>query len=139
MHRLPRLIDANLNRTREGLRVCEDIIRFILNDKELSAYFKSLRHKITKIAKALYSKKTVLLESRNVRKDVGKKTSAREVRRKNIADVFRANIERVKESLRVLEEMSKLLDKKTSQEFKKIRFRVYELEKKSCIKIESAA
>ncbi|MCQ9206618.1 MAG: thiamine-phosphate pyrophosphorylase [Omnitrophica bacterium] len=137
MHRLPRLIDANLNRTREGLRVCEDIVRFILDDKKLSAYFKSLRHKITKIGRALYSKKAALLKSRNVKKDVGKKTSAREVRRKNIADVFRANIERVKESLRVLEEMSKLLDKKTSQEFKKIRFRVYELEKKSCIKMEN--
>lgn len=71
------------------------------------------------------------MKSRDVKRDVGKKTAYRESKRKDIADVFYANIERVKESLRVLEEVSKLLDKKISQHFKKIRFRVYELEKKA--------
>ena len=39
-----RIIDANYNRAKEGLRVCEDIARFILNDKALSAGFKRARH-----------------------------------------------------------------------------------------------
>ena len=80
MHRLPRLIDANLNRSLEGLRVCEDIARFMLNEKTLSGYFKTLRHGVGKLSKKLYMKKNILLKSRNVKKDIGKKTAARELR-----------------------------------------------------------
>ena len=137
MHRLLRIIDVNLNRSQEGLRVCEDIVRFILNDRKMLRSFKSLRHKVGALAKRIYGKKSLLLKSRNVKRDVGKITTYRESRRKNIGDVFRANIGRVKESLRVLEETSKLLDRKISQSFKTIRFRVYELEKKSRVKLEA--
>jgi thiamine-phosphate pyrophosphorylase len=42
-----RLIDANLNRMNEGLRVLEDIARFLLDDATLSARLKSLRHQLT--------------------------------------------------------------------------------------------
>ncbi len=147
MHRLLRIIDVNLNRSQEGLRVCEDIVRFILNDRKMLRSFKSLRHKVGALAKRIYGKKTLVhprggqglmvLKSRNVKRDVGKLTTYREGRRKNIGDVFRANIQRVKESLRVLEETSKLLDRRISQSFKTIRFRVYELEKKSRVKLEA--
>jgi thiamine-phosphate pyrophosphorylase len=142
MRNLMRVIDANLNRSMEGLRVCEDIVRFILNDKTAMRSFKSLRHRVAALAKKTYThpgggQGLARLKSRNIKKDVGKITTRREARRKNIGDVFRANIQRVKESLRVLEEISKLLDRKISQDFKKVRFRVYELEKKSCFKLEA--
>ena len=137
MHSILRIIDVNLNRSREGLRVCEDIVRFILDDRKMLRSFKSLRHRVGALAKRIYGKKTLLLKSRNARRDVGKLTTYRELRRKNINDVFRANIQRVKESLRVLEETSKLLDGRISQRFKTIRFRVYELEKKSRVKLEA--
>ncbi|UCD55621.1 MAG: thiamine-phosphate pyrophosphorylase [Candidatus Omnitrophota bacterium] len=136
MHRLLRIIDVNLNRSQEGLRVCEDIVRFVLNDRKMVRSFKSLRHKLGALAKRIY-RKSSFLKSRNVKRDVGKLTTYREGKRKNIGDVFRANIQRVKESLRVLEETSKLLDRRISQSFKTIRFRVYELEKKSRIKLET--
>jgi thiamine-phosphate pyrophosphorylase len=137
MHRLPRLIDANLNRTTEGLRVCEDIARFMLNERTLSGCFKSLRHGVGELSKRLYAKKNILLKSRNVKKDVGKKTAYNENKRAGIPDVFHANIQRAKESLRVLEETTKLVDTKVAEGFKKIRFRVYELEKKSRPKLEA--
>ena len=41
-----RLLDANLNRIGEGLRLLEDISRFIINDASLSAALKSMRHEI---------------------------------------------------------------------------------------------
>jgi hypothetical protein len=131
-----RIIDANLNRSREGLRVCEDITRFILNDRPLTASFKSARHAITALAKGLDGESIRLLKSRNVKKDVGKKTSRRESMRGDIPNIFFANLQRAKESLRVLEEITKLLSKKKSQAFKKMRFRVYELEKKSRLRLE---
>jgi len=137
MIKILRLIDANLNRSREGLRVCEDITRFILNDKTLTRSFKSLRHRITSITKTLDKKRSVLVKARNVKKDIGKRTGTLESMRKNIPDVFRANIQRAKESLRVLEEVTKLFDKNLSIKIKAIRFRVYELEKKSRCKLEA--
>ena len=42
-----RIIDANLNRAAEGLRVLEDIARLGLNDASLSERLKTLRHELT--------------------------------------------------------------------------------------------
>ena len=137
MNKLFRLIDANLNRSREGIRVAEDISRFVLNDKKLTRSFKSLRQALSAERKKIDLKRLPLLKSRSVKRDVGKKSTFREKSRENIADVFLANTERVKESLRVLEETSKLFDKKMSQRFKRMRFRLYELEKKSRLKLDA--
>ncbi|MCJ7577821.1 MAG: thiamine phosphate synthase, partial [candidate division Zixibacteria bacterium] len=46
-----RIIDANLNRAREGIRVAEEVARLYFNDAELSTQFKSLRHQLTGVAK----------------------------------------------------------------------------------------
>ncbi|MGB2705572.1 MAG: thiamine-phosphate pyrophosphorylase [Candidatus Omnitrophota bacterium] len=137
MNKLLRLIDANLNRSQEGLRVCEDIARFMLNDKTITRSFKSLRHGVSALRKGMDLEKLSLLKSRSVGGDVGKKSTLRETSRKNIKDVFRANTERVKESLRALEEVTKLFDRKISKRFKRMRFRVYELEKKSRLKLDA--
>jgi thiamine-phosphate pyrophosphorylase len=136
MNKLSRLVDANLNRVREGLRVCEDIARFILDDTRITRSFKALRHSVSALAERMNKKKLVLLASRDVRRDIGKSTSVREGRRKDLGDIFAANIQRSKESLRVLEETTKLVNAGISRDFKKIRFRVYALEKKTRIKVE---
>jgi len=137
MNRILRLADANLNRSREGIRVCEDITRFILNDKRLTCSLKTLRHKIGVLAKKMDTERACLVKSRNIKKDIGKKTGFKERIRKNVSDIFYANAQRTKESLRVLEEITKLFNKKISEGFKKARFRMYDLEKKSRIKLEN--
>jgi len=136
MKKLFRLIDVNFNRLQEGLRVCEDIARFMLVDKQLTRSFKVLRHAVGALRKKVTPKKVFLIESRSVRGDVGKKSIPTEIIRKNIKDVFRANIQRSKESLRVLEEVTKLFDRKMSQRFKRMRFGIYELEKKARLKLD---
>ena len=88
MNRLLRLIDANLNRSQEGLRVCEDIARFILNDKTLTRSFKTLRHRVSGLRKKMDLVKISLLKSRDVKGDVGKKTTLRETSRKNVKDII---------------------------------------------------
>ena len=45
-HDSARVVDANLNRTREALRVLEDYARFGLNDRFLTERLKSLRHQL---------------------------------------------------------------------------------------------
>ena len=132
-----RTIDANYNRAKEGLRVSEDIARFILNDKQLTKSFKDLRHSITSALDELDVKQEKLLGSRSTGKDVGKKSSLSELNKRNVTEIFFANLQRAKESLRVLEEFSKLINKKKSIGFKSIRYKIYDLEKKTFKKISS--
>lgn len=130
-----RIIDANINRTKEGLRVCEEIARFILNNRSLTAELKSIRHNIDSLTKRLPSH-IKLLKERNSLKDIGKESSADELSRTSAKDIFCASIQRLKESIRVLEEFSKLSDKKAALGFKEIRYKIYAIEKKSLKKIE---
>ena len=127
-YKLFRIIDANLNRSREGMRVCEDIMRFAWNDKIITRTFKNLRHKLCDIAKKIYENHDII-SARNSDMDEGKRTARHDLSRSDISDIFNANIERVKESLRVLEESTKLLDSKYSERFKDMRFEVYNTEK----------
>ena len=125
-----RIIDANINRVKEGLRVCEEITRFILNSRLLSLQLKTLRHEIDLIAKDLAAKKE-LLKERSVQDDVGRNIRANELNRESIKDIFFANIQRVKESVRVLEEFSKLININSALKFKRARYKVYAIEKKA--------
>jgi len=125
-----RIIDANINRAKEGLRVCEEIVRFILNSRELTLGLKTVRHKISLLAETLVSQ-DVLLKGRASLKDVGRGIKAGELRREGLRDIFSANIQRAKESVRVLEEFSKLINIKASLGFKAIRYKIYEIEKKA--------
>lgn len=127
MSKLYRIIDANLNRSREGLRVIEDIIRFTLDDAKLSIALKNLRHKLTNSIKDI----DILVGNRNAKNDVGKPFSmSLEGKRRNLKEVVIANFRRVEESLRVLEEIFKIYKPNRSKIFKSLRFKTYTLEKK---------
>lgn len=131
-----RIIDANLNRLKEGLRVCEEITRFILNSSSLTREFKRIRHR-TEDLSGRSTDKVILLRERQALKDVGRHIYIKELKRNNWQDIFFANIQRAKESARVLEEFSKLKDIVVALSFKKIRYDLYELEKKALRKISS--
>jgi len=125
--RIHRVIDANYNRAKEGLRVCEDVCRFVRDDPKATARFKKLRHDLTAAVMAFGLKDIVA--SRDIVRDVGRRTIAAESRRGSIGDIFYANAQRVKESLRVLEEFAKLKDAALASDLKKMRYTVYEIEK----------
>ncbi|HNX82095.1 MAG TPA: thiamine-phosphate pyrophosphorylase [Candidatus Omnitrophota bacterium] len=125
-----RIIDANINRAKEGLRVCEELARFVIENKPLTEQLKNTRHAIDAHAHELASR-TQLLASRNSTHDIGQKVYGKELHRKNFHDIFFANIQRVKESIRVLEEFSKLKRSRSAVSFKNLRYRIYEIEKKS--------
>ena len=131
-----RIIDANLNRVKEGLRVCEEITRFILDNHKFTAQLKEARHKIDRLGSRIYSP-AKLLGQRRAQEDVGRLNYRGELKRSNCKDIFWANIQRTKESLRVLEEFSKLLDTRVAIGFKQLRYKVYEIEKESFKKISS--
>ncbi|PHO09304.1 thiamine-phosphate pyrophosphorylase [Malaciobacter canalis] len=117
-----RLIDANLNRLREGIRVVEDIFRYIYDDKITASKLKELRHQ------SRIDNYKDLLQSRDIKNDVLKKSTNSEQNRKNLESILIANFKRAQESARVLEEFCKLTSSKDSENFKYIRYELYDLE-----------
>jgi len=120
---LYRVVDANLNRLKEGIRVVEDIVRYRDNNKELSHKLKELRHK-AKIKETLD-----LLKERDSVNDVLRTTIKSELNRNDISAIILANFKRAQESARVLEELYKLHSAEYSENFKQIRYELYALEK----------
>ena len=118
-----RVIDANLNRLKEGIRVVEDIMRYRDNNKQLSSKLKQLRHK------ARIDETTELLKHRDSINDVLRPTTKSELNRTDIKSIITANFKRAQESSRVLEELFKLHDASYSENFKYIRYELYNLEK----------
>ena len=132
-----RILDANFNRCREGLRVCEEITRFVMADERLTRELKKTRHAVSDCLKKFPVTMAEIVSARDSRGDIGRKPSRLEKGRKSAKEIFLANMERSKEALRVLEETSKLFDEKISDQLKKIRFRVYSIEKKVIQKLET--
>ena len=125
--KIHRVIDANFNRAREGSRVCEDICRFVYDEGALTRQMKNVRHDLTGLMKSIGWKEAAA--ARDTAADVGKGSTAREMKRKTVEDVLFANLQRVKESVRVLEETAKLFSRKTAEDFKKLRYRIYRTER----------
>lgn len=118
-----RVIDANLNRLKEGIRVVEDIMRYRDNNREFSSKLKKLRH-FSQIDITIN-----LLQHRDSINDVLRPTTQSELNRTDIASIIIANFKRAEESSRVLEELFKLYSVEYSEKFKHIRYELYDLEK----------
>lgn len=124
-----RLVDANLNRAREGLRLLEDVARFVLNDAALSQRLKNLRHQL---AQATAQLQLPLLTARDTAADVGiGMRPSSEMGRPDLAALVSANARRVEESLRVLEEATRSpgFEGVDWQIFQAARFAIYDIEK----------
>ena len=126
-----RILDANYNRAKEALRVSEDVARFLMKDPVLSSGFKRARHALTQTLLKLPVSYSKLLESRDSLRDVGRNSGIRDRKKAGWKDVMAANLKRAQEALRVLEEISKILAPRSTRFFEKIRFDLYDLEKRT--------
>jgi len=123
-----RIIDAAANRGREGLRVVEDYVRFVLDDLHLTRLLKQLRHDLT-AALGRFSLGE-RLAARETQADVGTRVATSAERsREDSAAVLAANFARLQESLRSLEEFAKVLDRDASVPFEQLRYRSYTLQR----------
>lgn len=130
-----RILDACLNRCREGLRVLEDFARFLRNDERVCRELKDMRHTLTASEKLLanaFSEMAPLpslLAARNTRQDVGTGvTHGNEYSRETLQELVTANCRRVQESLRSLEEFGKLVAPEFAAVIKQLRYRSYTIE-----------
>ena len=118
-----RILDANLDRAREGLRIIEEWCRFGLNSTQLTEECKQLRQEV-----ATWHT-TELRAARDTPGDPGTElTHPQEQQRAGLLSLLQANFCRVEEALRVLEEYGKLYHPKMGGAFKQMRYRVYTLE-----------
>jgi len=125
---LYRILDANLNRSREALRVVEEYVRFCLDCSALTEALKQMRHDLRSAADSLPQRN--LLAARDTAGDVGTQLStAGERERHDAADAVTAALKRLTESLRVLEEYAKPLSGQAAARFEQLRYRAYTLEK----------
>jgi len=121
-----RILDAAANRAREGLRVAEDFVRFVLDDRHLTEQCKQLRHDLSALLDQMPGEQ--LLAARETQADVGTSlTTPAEGHRRDAAEVLSANFARLQESLRSLEEFGKLIDPAWAAEIKQLRYRSYTL------------
>lgn len=111
------VVDANINRVSEGLRVVEEYVRFIKHDRALTKALSQMRHAVN----ASEIQKTQHLSARSTQRDMRAKEPP--ARRKNIEQVIVANFKRILEGLRVLEEYT------GNPLYNQLRYDCYELEK----------
>jgi len=123
-----RILDASANRATEGLRVVEDYVRFVLDDAHLTELCKQLRHDLAASCAALPHAERCA--ARDTQHDVGTEiTTDAESERTDAWDVCLASFERTKQSLRSLEEFSKVAPPELAGRFEAQRYRLYTLEK----------
>jgi thiamine-phosphate pyrophosphorylase len=126
--RADRIIDVNLNRLTEGLRVVEDVVRLGLESPRLLASVRNLRTRVGTDTRALRRR---AIAGRASESDLGRGDRFDRTKRRNLEDVLLANFKRAEESARVLEEVLKVTEPELAGKMKAARFRLYDLEKRA--------
>jgi thiamine-phosphate pyrophosphorylase len=125
-----RVLDANLNRLREALRVIEEYYRFIDGRPAVCRRLKKLRHGVADVEAALG--REPLLDNRDTGSDcfAGRNRPEECDRRAGVSALLAANFRRGQEAGRVIEEYAKIAGGDgLSEKAKKIRFTLYAFEK----------
>ena len=131
-HTILRILDANLNRAREALRVMEEFARFGLDDADLSTTAKQLRHDLAGSLPGTLDPH--LIAHREILTDVGRHVHTEdEYNRSHAVDVVKAAAKRLTEALRAIEEYGKTLEPAFAARIEQLRYRAYELERRLLI------
>ncbi|MEO0769431.1 MAG: thiamine phosphate synthase, partial [Cyanobacteria bacterium J06649_4] len=118
-----RILDANLDRAREGMRIVEEWCRFGINDAEATAQLKHLRQFVAQWHSP------AIRAARDTPGDLGTAlTHPEEATRSSLAEVIQVNLVRTQEALRVLEEYGKLYSPDMAASCKQMRYELYTLD-----------
>ena len=100
----------------------------VLNDQHLSLRLKQMRHDLVSGTESLDREKRIA--SRDSIGDVGRDNQTQsEYQRPNESGVVQANMSRVAQSLRTIEEFSKTIEPSVAQSVEQLRYEIYTLEK----------
>ncbi|MBI4723199.1 MAG: thiamine-phosphate pyrophosphorylase [Candidatus Stahlbacteria bacterium] len=132
MEEIYRIIDANLNRVSEGLRVVEEVVRFVVKDEQLTKKLKAQRHKLSELFKDYE-----LIKFRDTSKDLGKYGDFDDPSHCDLKALVQKNFKRAQEGCRAIEEFSKLFNPDITPKIKEIRFNIYELGKEVIVALKN--
>tara|TARA_Y100000766_G_C18869077_1_gene587294 strand:- start:587 stop:1636 length:1050 start_codon:yes stop_codon:yes gene_type:complete len=121
--RIYQIIDANLDRAREGLRVLEDWARFGLGNQDFVIKIKNFRQLLGKNHLEIYKKYRNHLEDR-----CKGLAHIEQIKRKSPEKIISSNSSRVQEALRVIEEYSRGHNLPLAEIASEIRYEIYTLE-----------
>jgi len=131
-----RAFDAVGNRAAEAIRVVEDVVRFMLDDRALSSEAKQLRHDLAATLTAAGRGRAVL--ARDVAGDVGADLAAeRPLARRTASDLLAANAARGGQAIRSLAEIAAMVAPAQAAAFDPLRYRLYALERNAARAIHS--
>ena len=123
-----RILDANLNRSTEALRVVEEIARLEMSDKSLSEGLKNLRHKLLGTLAPHPEARLQQIEHRDILGDVGCEIPSPSApvnqEKAGLQELVLRNFQRLKESLRTIEEILKLSSPDLSLVVQSLRYQV---------------
>ena len=132
-----RIIDAAANRTAEGLRVAEDVMRMHLNDRHLAKQLKELRHDLVSALATLPAANSIAARDsigdvgRNiqVKQEYDRSPADEDLREASFVPLLTANFKRAQQAIRTLEEFLKSDSETVAKAIEQIRYRCYTLEK----------
>ncbi len=125
-----RAIDAAANRAAEAVRVLEDVVRFVLDDAELTRAAKDLRHDLAAHLSTAGLRWRAML--RDVGGDVGAGLeAATSLGRAAAADLIAANAARGAQAFRSLQECAAVVAPAAVAGFERFRYRLYDLERRA--------
>lgn len=130
-----RIMDANLNRALEALRTLEDLMRF--RDHPTAQFeFKRLRHQLAAAAQSW--NQIALLTARDAEGDVGQhqKTETEMDRASGIVSIAQAAANRLQQSLRCLEEVTKFQYPDSAREIESLRYRSYDIHARAILRLQ---
>lgn len=134
MEKVYRIIDANINRISEGLRVLEDLARFYYQEVHLTEQIKMIRHKVRKSVNELYLNFLKVRDSVNdIGFDISQKSNLDN--KSNLKELVMGNFKRIQEGLRVVEENLKIIGQyELSKVYERCRYDIYTIEKTYLLK-----
>lgn len=123
-HQVLRIVDANLNRATEGLRVAEDVCRYAWGNQGLASLLREARHKAFSLVD-----RGECMKARNVSTDVlAGADASRAGSGEDLSDLVQANLKRAEEAFRVLAEVLRPHRQGAARAFEELRYQVYHLE-----------
>ena len=131
--RLWRLVDANLNRAHEGLRVCEDVVRFGLGWPAPYRRLRAIRHGLDRELRRAGVRAAQLVVARDSRRDPGRRAKSSSIA--SLEQLLLINLQRTKEALRAVEEASRIFAPRTTSGFQQLRFRTYDVERTLVLRV----
>ncbi|MDR1493462.1 MAG: thiamine phosphate synthase [Planctomycetaceae bacterium] len=133
-----RILDASANRAMEAIRVLEDYVRFGLDDEDLTAALKQMRHELAEALREIPQQTRLIF--RSIATDVGAEIEGKnEYRRESLDEALQANMSRLQESLRSVEEYGKIAVPNIARTVERLRYRAYALHQTLFAVVNSAA